>query len=60
MPGRMRWSIIALAYADFVLAAAWERFLRRTFPAALPPVKGYLAYRRAQCLFYPSNLILMD
>ena len=45
VPRTLLWQLLALAFADYVLAYNWEQFLRRRFPAACPPQKGYLAYQ---------------
>jgi hypothetical protein len=46
IPHPLDYLLVGLAAADFILATAWERLLRRTFPAEKPPQKAYLAYSR--------------
>lgn len=43
MPSMMRVQLLAFAFLDYSLSLSWETFLRKRFPAACPPQKGYLA-----------------
>ena len=46
IPEPLRSAIVVLSFIDFVACLAWERWLRQTFPAKIPPQKGYMAFKR--------------
>ena len=48
IPEPLRTGIVVLSVVDFVVCLAWERWLRHTFPAKIPPQKGYMAFPRAE------------
>lgn len=46
IPQPLNYLLVGLAFSDFVLAWTWEHLLRRSFPAAKPPQKPYLAHAK--------------
>lgn len=47
IPEPLRSGIVVLSCIDFTVCLGWERFLRHTFPAKIPPQKGYMAFSTA-------------
>lgn len=45
IPEPLRSSIVVLSCIDFAVCLSWERMLRYSFPARIPPQKGYMAFQ---------------
>lgn len=44
IPEPLRSGIVVLSCLDFLVCLGWETMLRYTFPAKIPPQKGYMAF----------------
>lgn len=44
IPDAMRWQLLGSCLGAAAVCFVWEQALRRAFPAAQPPRKGYLAH----------------
>ena len=44
IPEPLRSGIVVLSCLDFIVCLGWERMLRFTFPAKIPPQKGFMAF----------------
>ena len=45
IPEPLRSGIVILSCIDFGVCLGWERMLRYSFPARIPPQKGYMAFQ---------------
>jgi hypothetical protein len=45
IPEPLRSGIVILSCIDFAICLSWERMLRYSFPAKIPPQKGYMAFQ---------------
>lgn len=45
IPEPLRSGIVVLSCIDFAVCLSWERMLRYSFPAKIPPQKGYMAFQ---------------